>query len=122
MKKLKLLRESRGLTQREFADLFHISQQSLYKYECGICLPPVLFLQEVSDFFDISIDSLVYTEEEHSPEIPVKLSTEEYAFISHYRQLPTKNKSFLLEVIEKLSLSTDFDMIKKSTFLKCVLF
>ena len=102
MERLRQLREEKGLTQREFAELFHISQQSLYKYETGISLPPIAFLQEVSHFFDISVDSIINNKSQYTPDVPVKLSAVEYQFIENYRKLPPKNKSMLLKITSML--------------------
>lgn len=39
MKNLKILREEFGLSQQKLADLFNLSQQSIYKYENDLAEP-----------------------------------------------------------------------------------
>lgn len=39
MKNLKTLRVAKKLSQQKLADILHVSQQSIYKYENGITSP-----------------------------------------------------------------------------------
>ena len=58
MKRLKQLRESKNLSQQAFAEFFHITQQSVYKYEHGLANPDIEMISQMADFFDTSIDYL----------------------------------------------------------------
>ena len=59
LKNLKKLREIHGLSQQRFADLFNLSQQSIYKYENDISEPSIETLTKIADYFNTSIDYLV---------------------------------------------------------------
>ena len=54
MKRLKELREENGISQQKLADEFHISQQSIWKYENGLSEPDIKTLMQFADFFDVS--------------------------------------------------------------------
>ena len=59
MKHLKLLRESRGISQQKLADQFCLSQQSIYKYENGLAEPDFSTLRQFADYFHTTIDYLI---------------------------------------------------------------
>ena len=53
------LRTSGKLSQQEFAELFHVSQQSVQKWESGISVPDLGKLIRIAEYFRISLDELV---------------------------------------------------------------
>lgn len=57
-KNLKNERISRGMTQKEVADLIGIKTQSYQAYENNVALPNVLNLLKIVEIFKISIDDL----------------------------------------------------------------
>ncbi|MDO5574958.1 MAG: helix-turn-helix transcriptional regulator [bacterium] len=59
MLKLKALRESRGLSQQKLAETFHMTQQSIHKYENDLAEPDIAALTQFARFFHVSIDYLV---------------------------------------------------------------
>ncbi len=59
MKRLKESREENGISQQKLADEFHISQQSIWKYENGLSEPDIKTLMQFADFFDVSVDYLI---------------------------------------------------------------
>jgi transcriptional regulator with XRE-family HTH domain len=59
MENLKKLREKKGLSQQKLADVFNLSQQSIYKYENDISDPNLDTLKDFADYFDTSVDYLV---------------------------------------------------------------
>ena len=63
MENLKKLRKQHKLSQQKLADILHISQQSIYKYENDITFPDIEILIQMADYFSTSIDYLVgYTD------------------------------------------------------------
>ncbi len=56
---LSRLRKERGLTQRELADLLHISQTSVSKYERGAAEPDLEMVLAMADFFGVSTDEFL---------------------------------------------------------------
>lgn len=103
MKNLKVLRTQHSLSQQKLADILHISQQSVYKYENGITTPDVETLARMADYFNTSIDYLVdYTDIPHKIE-PVQanmLNAEEYELIEKYRRLSSRQKNAIKIVID----------------------
>lgn len=50
MENLKVLRKQHNLSQQKLADILHISQQSVYKYENDITSPDLETLIKMADF------------------------------------------------------------------------
>lgn len=57
--KLRMLREKLGLTQKEFANKFNMSDARYNQYETGKRQPDYDTLKNFADFFDVSIDYLL---------------------------------------------------------------
>ena len=103
MKRLKELRESKGLSQQAFAEFFHITQQSVYKYEHGLAFPDIEIISQMADFFDTSIDYLVGT----TP-VPVRyeliqnsnLTASELRVLEYYRKLSPDMQELIQRIIE----------------------
>lgn len=106
MHNMKVLREEKGLSQRDLARLLNITQQSVYKYENGISVPHLSLLREMSDFFDTTIDFLVddhtYTPNHFQP-TRLRLNKEEYYMLQNYRKLAESNQKMLRNITRKLT-------------------
>ena len=59
---LKNLRRERKLTQGNLAEVFHISQTSVSKYETGEAVPDLEMVVKMADFFGVSLDDFVVRE------------------------------------------------------------
>lgn len=53
------LRKKNGLSQDEFAELFHISRQTVSNWENGKSYPDLEMIIKISDYFKVSIDELL---------------------------------------------------------------
>lgn len=53
------LRETEGLTQREFAKKFHVTHQAVSKWENGIALPDTELLISIADAYKIKVDDIL---------------------------------------------------------------
>lgn len=60
--KLKNLRKERKMTQGNLAQIFHISQTSVSKYETGESVPDLEMVVKMADFFGVSLDEFVVRE------------------------------------------------------------
>lgn len=104
MKNLKILRQQHNLSQQKLADILHVSQQSVYKYENGITSPDIETLILMADFFNTSIDYLVeYTDIPHKIE-PVEknmLNADENKLISDYRNLTSSQKKIIQMIMQE---------------------
>lgn len=60
---IKYLRQSDGLTQSDLARILsYRSASAIEKWESGVSNPPFKTLLKLSEFFDVSLDDLVYTD------------------------------------------------------------
>jgi len=59
MNKIKELRESIHLKQKELAEKLHITATSLYKYENNVAEPNIEMLKRIADFFNTSVDYII---------------------------------------------------------------
>lgn len=57
--RIRQLRESRGLTQGEIADMLHITRMAYNNYELGKREMPYTVLIDIADLYDVSIDYLL---------------------------------------------------------------
>ena len=58
-KRLKELRKERGYSQKQFADILHIRQQSYARYELETSEPSYEMLVVIAKHFDVSTDFLL---------------------------------------------------------------
>lgn len=56
---LKMLREKQGYSQKQLADVLHVSKNSISHYELGRCMPGIDVLIGIADIFDVSLDYLL---------------------------------------------------------------
>lgn len=61
--KIKSLRKKSDLTQEQVADIFHVSPQSVSRWETGANYPDVGILPHIAIFFKVTVDELLGTEE-----------------------------------------------------------
>lgn len=55
---LATIRQERGFSQKQIADILNTTQQQIYKYEKGIQEMTVSRFIELADFYEISLDEL----------------------------------------------------------------
>ena len=104
MKNLKLLRKQHSLSQQKLADILHVSQQSVYKYENSITSPDIETLIRMADYFNTSIDYLVeHTDIPHriEPVTETMLNEEELAIVDCYRKMTPTQKDLLLAIAKE---------------------
>lgn len=77
-KNIKFLRESRGKTQMDVAHAIGIeSHQTIGKYEKGKILPPINQLAKISEFFDVPLKELMFSDLS-SENVPKPIDQEEF--------------------------------------------
>lgn len=62
--KLKLLRESNHLSQKELANIIGVTDRSLSNYESNKTFPDIIIAHKIADFFGVSLDYLISPEDE----------------------------------------------------------
>lgn len=59
---LRNLRKKRKMTQENLAEIFHISQTSVSKYERGEAFPDLETVVKMADYFGVSVDEFIIRE------------------------------------------------------------
>jgi transcriptional regulator with XRE-family HTH domain len=57
--RLRHLRKEKRITQEKLAEIFFITKSAVSKYETGINTPENKLLQDIADFFEVSVDYLL---------------------------------------------------------------
>jgi transcriptional regulator with XRE-family HTH domain len=60
--KFKQLRKANDLTQDQIAEIFHVSPQSVSRWETGANYPDIGLLPHIAGFFKVTVDELLGTE------------------------------------------------------------
>ncbi|ANO47689.1 XRE family transcriptional regulator [Flavobacterium columnare] len=98
---LKKLRESKGLTQQDMADLMHTHRTGYSKMENNQQEIPVDRLIYIAKNFGITVDDIIFFEEKNS--VPNEVSMEDKATLEQLKlinELDTEEKTILLKLIE----------------------
>ncbi len=103
MKRLRELRLQKKMSQRQLADILHVTQQSVYKYERGIAEPDLDIIIAMAKYFDTSVDYLIgYSD------VPVKyelydvehsLTPTEQRLLDYYRSLSPAGQGIIQALI-----------------------
>ena len=64
---LKTLRENKGLSQKELAEIVNLSQSSIAYYETNKKKPSLEVLISFAEFFDVTLDHLLFGDEQDNP-------------------------------------------------------
>lgn len=76
--KLKFLRTRLNLTQKEFAYKIGVSQSSINYWEKGQRIPSIEAAAKIADFFDITIESLLDSDDKLIKQNPINMLTGTY--------------------------------------------
>ena len=106
MKNLKKLRLQKGLSQQALANKLGTSQQSIYKYENLITEPSLDMLQNMADFFNVSVDYIIgYSSYAHKIEETheTSLNQDELLLLTKYRSLPASTKQTVQSLLSEFT-------------------
>ena len=56
---LRMLRKSKGMSQKQLADLLNVSQRSVSDWENKVTEPNLLYIAKLCEIFDESFDSII---------------------------------------------------------------
>ena len=102
MIKIKILRESKGLTQQQLADMLDISRQTVQKYEAGTNEPDIKMLKRIADIFEVSVDFLIdHRVLGNDPNYPI--TEKEFLFVEQSRKLSDKDRGYIFGLVDSLS-------------------
>lgn len=105
MNRIKILREQKGISQQTLADMFNLSQQSIYKYENELAEPSIRTLKDLADYFHTTIDYIVgYTDNPSRPyeSVDIQYSPIELQHLDMYCQLTPSLQNGIDVLIEKI--------------------
>lgn len=98
---LKKLRESKGLTQQEMADIIHTHRTGYSKMENNQQEIPVDCLVHIAKHFAMAIDDIVFFEDKNA--VPKEVSMNDAATLEQLKlinELESEEKGILLKLIE----------------------
>lgn len=103
MERIKELRLSKNLSQKELAEILGCNQTAVGKYERGQLEPNITTLNQLADFFGCSIDYLVGREDDFGnvsiSSSPSDLSKDEKTLLERFRKLgPFERESILVQI------------------------
>lgn len=103
MKNLKKLRKERELSQQQLAEVFSVTQQSIYKYENSLAEPNLKTLMQMADFFHTSVDYLIGNNDEEVIVNVAPLTQLEVNHLEMYRKLSAQDRKHIDGIIDALS-------------------
>jgi len=105
IKNLWMLRKNAGLSQEALGERFHLSQQTIYKYENGKAEPDIDTLIRLADYFNVSVDFLIGNvpkDGEEKDQSTLDYTVEEKDFVLKIRKLKPDVRLALNAFIDKL--------------------
>lgn len=87
-----LLQQRSGIKPTPLTKILGISASSFTDWQKGKGSPSLEILMKFSEYFDVSLDWLVYGEERTSKNLPEFKNVEEARLITRYRQLTPEQK------------------------------
>ncbi len=96
-----------GLSRKEFGDLFNSKENTVYKWECGNCVPMLSKLFAISQYFNVSIDSILTGKMFDNLDIPERSNLFDLSYtgqvITQINSLTNNQKERLLGYLDALS-------------------
>ena len=99
--RLKNLRSSRKLSQKDFAQALDVSQQTVASWENGRTEPSNAALTAIADYFNVSADYLLGRDTSTAP----SLSDEQKKLLSGFDTLNSAGRNLLVGVLNSLRVS-----------------
>ena len=103
---IKVVREQKGMTQKECADAFGVTLRAWQTYEQGVSEPKYEMLCKIADFYGVTTDYLLGREPAVNPLAGLNISVKEInsdKFIETYEKLPETAKQIFIDTMLKLS-------------------
>ncbi|WP_434309987.1 helix-turn-helix domain-containing protein [Hominifimenecus sp. rT4P-3] len=98
LERLKTLREKAKVNQQDLADSIHTSRGTYSMYENGHRQPPYEILVSLAEYYHVSVDYLLGLTD--NPEVPPKITEEEYLLLKEFRRLDKRGKQVAFAVME----------------------
>lgn len=98
--KIKKLRKTKNMTQEQLGAILNVAKSTISQYENNINIPDVTMLKKISNYFQISIDSLVDNQIQYKPIEKLKTSIAENPQIYKYL-LAVSNRKELQNLLQE---------------------
>lgn len=102
---LKKLRLEYGLSQQKLADILHVTQPAIYKYENMNIEPEIAILKQMAAYFDTSIDYIVgntAVRRRIEPTCEERLNASEQRLVAGYRALRANERALVDLTVQTL--------------------
>lgn len=102
MKRIKELRLEKNITQQTLADVLHVTQQSVFKYEHDLAVPDIDILIACANYFDTTVDYLVENSDisrRYEDLGENSITPDERKLLEYYRQLSDKAQQLIQELL-----------------------
>ena len=99
--RLKSLRASKKISQKDFAQALKVSQQTVASWESGRTEPSNTALKEIADYFNVSADYLLGCDTVKAP----ALSDEQTTLLKDFDALNSAGRKLLVGVLNSLRVS-----------------
>lgn len=98
MKRLRELRMQNSMSQKDFADIFHASQNTISQWENGTRKPSYEVAEEIASFFGVSVDYLLGKTDEPRT-LDQQLEGIDFALFGEVHELSDEEKQDILDYI-----------------------
>lgn len=102
MKRIRSLREERGINQQRLASELNVTQAMISKYELDICEPDINTICLIADFFGVTSDYLLEISDEKIRVSSLGLSDAEKDILFGFKRLDTIRKAKLQAYLQGL--------------------
>lgn len=85
-----LLRKEKGITQKELADILHVTDKAVSRWETGKSYPDIEVMQEIAVYFDVTVNELF--QGERIPEEKIKTVSDKNIVNAFKRLKKNKNR------------------------------
>lgn len=102
MKRIKNLRETRGISQQRLASELNVTQAMVSKYELGVSEPDVTMIKRIAEYFGVSSDYLLELSDDKTAISVSGLSQEEKDVLFGFKRLNKIQKAKLQAYLQGL--------------------
>ncbi len=101
---IKEIRKEKGFTQKQLADLLHITDRAVSKWERGLSAPDIALLEPLADILGISVVEIISGEKEDKTGISGDIDTAVKNILDYSgKEIENKNKRFKKKTIFTLA-------------------
>ena len=100
--RLKELRVSRHISQKELAERLGVSQQTVASWEVGRTEPSNIFLSSLSKVFNVSADYLLGNDQSRKT---LPITNEERTLLSDFKSLTADGQNMILGMLNSLKVT-----------------